>query len=59
MNIKSPFPMNKSTFKDVSFLTVLNRVTVHSQTEKYMDIISTPRDGRVKHGIKGEDGKFW
>ena len=22
---------------------------IHSQTEKYVEIISTPRDGKVKH----------
>ena len=42
--IKNPFPMTKSTFKGISILEVLNWVTVHSQTEKYVEIISTPRD---------------
>ena len=36
--------MTKSTFKDILFLKVLNWVTVHGQTEKYVEIISTPRD---------------
>ena len=30
--------------KDISLLGVLNWVTVDSETEKYVDIISTPRD---------------
>ena len=41
---KNSFPMTKSAFKDISFLEVLNWVTVHSQTEKCVEIISTPRD---------------
>ena len=41
--------MTKSTFKDISFLLVLNWATVHSQTEKCMEIISAPRDWKVKH----------
>ena len=44
VGIKNPFPMTKSAFKDISFLEVLNWVTVHSQTEKCVEIISTPRD---------------
>ena len=32
--------MNKGTFKDISFLGVLNWVTIQSQTEKYVEIIS-------------------
>ena len=36
--------MPKSTFKGISFLEVLNWVIVHSQTEKCVEIISTPRD---------------
>ena len=44
VGIKSPFPMTKSTFKDILFLKVLNRVTVHSQIEKYVEIISTLHD---------------
>ena len=48
MNIKNAFPMTKSTFKEISFLGVLNQVTTHSQTEKYVEIISTPHDGKVK-----------
>ena len=34
VGIKNPFPMTKSTFKDISFLDRLNWVTVHIQTEK-------------------------
>ena len=34
--------MTKSTIKDISFLEVLYGVTVHSQTEKRVEIISTP-----------------
>ena len=30
--------MTKSAFKDISFLGVLNWVTIHSQTEKYVEI---------------------
>ena len=41
--------MIKSTFKDISLLGVLKRVTVHSQTEKYVETVSTPRDGKLKH----------
>ena len=41
--------MTKSTFQNVSFLGVLNWVTVHSQTDKCVEIISAPRDGKVKH----------
>ena len=41
--------MTKKTFKDISFLEVLNWVTVHSQTEKCVEIISTPCDWKVKH----------
>ena len=41
--------MTKSTFKKGSFLGVLNCVIVHSQTEKYVKIISKTRDGIVKH----------
>ena len=49
MDIKNSFPMTKSTFKDISILGVSNWVTIHSQTEKYVEIISTHRDGKVKH----------
>ena len=50
MDIKNPsFPMTKSTFKNISLLGVLNWATVHSQTEKYGEIISIPRDGKVKN----------
>ena len=49
MGIKNPFPMTKSTFKDISFLEVLNWVKFHSQTEKCVEIISTRRDWKVKH----------
>ena len=49
MAIKNQFPMTKSTFNDISFLDILNWVTVLSQTEKCKEIISTPRDGKVKH----------
>ena len=41
--------MTKSTIKDISFSEVWNWVTVHSQTEKCAEIISTPRDWKVKH----------
>ena len=41
--------MTKSTYKDISFLGVLNWVTIHGQTEKYVEILSTHRDGKVKH----------
>ena len=41
--------MTKSTFKDISFLGVLNLVAFHSQTKKYLEVISTPRVGKVKH----------
>ena len=41
--------MTKSTFKDISFLGVLNWITIHSQTEKYVEIISSPRNEKVKH----------
>ena len=41
--------MTKSTFMDISFFGVLNWVTVHSQTEKYVKIIATPCDGKVEH----------
>ena len=41
--------MTKSTFKDILFLEVLKWVTVHSQTEKHVEIVSKPRDGKVKH----------
>ena len=47
--MKNPFLMTKSTFQDVSFLGVLNWVTVHSQTDKCVEIISAPHDGKVKH----------
>ena len=36
--------MTKITFKDISFLEVLNWVTVHSLTEKCVEIISKRRD---------------
>ena len=49
MDMKNPFLMTKSTFKDISSLGVSNWVTIHSQTEKYVEIISKPRDGKVKH----------
>ena len=41
-----------------------NWVTIHSQTEKYVEIIPTPRDGKVKHArvfqiaLKGEVANF-
>ena len=41
--------MTKSTFKGILFLGVLNSVTVQSQIEKCVEIISTPRDWKVKH----------
>ena len=49
MDIKNPFPMSKSTFQDNSFLAVLNWVAVHSQTKKYLEVISTPRVGKMKY----------
>ena len=49
VDIKNPFPMIKSTFKGISFWWVLNWVTVHSQTEKYVENISTPHDRKVRH----------
>ena len=49
MVIKNTFPMTKSNFKGISFLEVLKWVTVHSKTEKCVEIISTPRDWKVKH----------
>ena len=39
-----PFSMTKIIFKDISFLGMLKWVTVHIQTEKCVEIISTPRD---------------
>ena len=41
--------MIESTFKDISFTGVFSWVTAHTQTEKYVEIISIPRDGKVKH----------
>ena len=41
--------MSKRGFKDLSILEVLNSVTVHSQTEKYVNVISKAFDGKVKH----------
>ena len=41
--------MIESTFKDISFTGVFSWVTGHIQTEKYVEIISIPRDGKVKH----------
>ena len=49
MGIKNLFSITKNTFKDFSFLWVLNWVTIHSQTEKCEEIISTRRDWKVKH----------
>ena len=46
VGIKNQFSMTKSTFRDIQFLEVLNRV--HSQTEKCVKIISTPRDWKLK-----------
>ena len=39
-------------------MEVLNWVTVYSQTEKRVDIISTPRDWKVKHArvLEGHGG---
>ena len=51
MDIKNPFPTTKSTFKDISFFGVLNWVEIHSQIEKYVEIISTPRNGKVSQGF--------
>ena len=41
--IKNPFSMTESSFKDISFLGVL-KVTVHSQTDERVEIISRLRD---------------
>ena len=41
--------MTKSTCKDISFLEMLNWVTLHIQIEKCVKIISTPRDLKMKH----------
>ena len=40
--------MTESTFKDILFLGVL-KVTVHSQTDECVEIVSTLRDWKVKH----------
>ena len=39
--------MTNSTFNNETLVS--NWVTIHSQTEKYVEIISAPRDGKVKH----------
>ena len=52
MNTKNPFPMTKSIFNDISVLEVLNWVTVYSQTEKYVENISTLRNGEMKHAME-------
>ena len=44
VGIKTSLPITKNTFQDISFSEGLNWVTVHSQTEKYVEIISTPPD---------------
>ena len=49
MGIKNPFPITKTTLKNISFLGVLNWVTDHSQTDKCVEIISAPRAWKVKH----------
>ena len=41
--------MTKSIFNDISFMEVLKWVTIHSQTEKCVEIISAPRDWWVKY----------
>ena len=57
--------MIKSTFKDISFTGVFSWVTAHTQTEKYVEIISIPRDGKVKHvrvwgwGVGGHLSSRW
>ena len=51
MDIKNPFTMTKSTFNDILVLGVLNWVIVYRQTEKYVEIISTLRDGELKHAM--------
>ena len=38
MDNENPFPLTKNTFKDITFLRGLNRVPVHSQTEKYVEL---------------------
>ena len=48
MDVKNPFPMTKSTFKNISFKRVLSWVTVNSQTEKYVETIYAHRDGNVE-----------
>ena len=49
MDIKNPIRITKSTFKDISFSGMLNRVTDQNLTANYVEIISTPFDGKVKH----------
>ena len=49
MGNKNPFSMTKSAFKDISIFGVLKWVTVHSQTEKYVEIVFTPLDWKMKH----------
>ena len=44
VDIKNSFSMIKTTFKYIFILKVLNWVTDHSQTEKYVEIISAPHD---------------
>ena len=42
---KKSFPMIKRTFKEISFLGILNWIT--TQTNKYEEIISTPHDRKI------------
>ena len=41
--------MTKSNFTEIWFSGVLKWVTVHNQTDKYLEVISPPRGGMVKH----------
>ena len=60
MDFKNLLPMIKSTFKDISFFGVFNWNTFHSQTQKYVEIISTP-DFTDQNEPKGEphENEFW
>ena len=49
MDIKNLFPMSRITVNYILFLGVQNWLSVHSQTMKYVENISTPCDGKAKH----------
>ena len=51
VDMKISFPIIKSTFKDIYFFGALNWVTVHNQTEKYVEIVYMPHDRKMKHAI--------